>query len=128
MQKQQLNSKGFGLVSVLSVIVVLALAGGAGAYVYYRDHKKKPETTITSTTSSKNSGQSTTQSSTGSQNSTATQQTYLTMKEWGIKLPLSDPIKDAYYVVSTSSKDSNGQPNTMWLGLTSLNNSGCNAA
>ncbi len=53
---------------------------------------------------------------------------YLNVKEWGIKLPLSDVIKNAYYVVSNGSADANGQPNTMWLGLTSLNIGDCNAS
>lgn len=53
---------------------------------------------------------------------------YLAIKEWGIKLPLSDPIADAYYVASTSSQDSNGQPNTVWLGLKSLDANDCEAS
>ncbi len=54
---------------------------------------------------------------------------YLDIKEWGIKLPLSNGIKDAYYVVSNSSHDpASGEPNTVWLGLASLNRNGCDAS
>lgn len=47
---------------------------------------------------------------------------YLVINEWHIKLPLSSYIADAYYVLSTSSKDTNGQPDTVWLGLASMDN------
>lgn len=47
---------------------------------------------------------------------------YLVIKEWGIELPLSPAISDAYYVVATNS------PDTMWLGLSSLNEGDCNAS
>ncbi len=54
---------------------------------------------------------------------------YLNINEWGIRLPLSHGITDAYYVVSTSSQDPvTGTPNTMWLGLTSLDHKGCDAS
>ena len=60
----------------------------------------------------------------GSSSQTTTQkpptQSYLSISEWKVKLPLSNDVADAYYVVSTSSQDSNGQPNTIWLGLKSL--------
>lgn len=108
MKKLLLNSKGFGLVAVLLAILVLAAAGGAGAYVYQTNHTVKTTPTTTSSSMKK-------------------QQSYLAVKEWGVKLPLTETIEDAYYVVSVSSQDSNGQPNTMWLGLMSLNSKGCNA-
>jgi len=54
---------------------------------------------------------------------------YLEVKEWGVKLPLSAPIKDAYYVVSTVSSDSpDGLPSTIWLGRRSLDTATCNPA
>jgi hypothetical protein len=52
----------------------------------------------------------------------------LDVKEWGVQLPLPTNIGDAYYVVSTNTRDpATGQPNTMWLGLASLNSDGCDA-
>jgi len=127
MKKLSLNNKGFGLVGVLLVILVLAAAGGTGAYVYHKNHKAKTSTTTSNSSSSSKTSNNSSTTTQGS-NSTQNQQSHLTIKEWGVKLPLSDAIKDAYYVVSTSSQDANGQPNTMWLGLTSLNSKGCNAA
>src|SRR5579871_6713273 len=44
-------------------------------------------------------------------------------------MPLSSSIRDAYYVVSDSSHDpGTAAPNTMWLGLASLNTAGCDAS
>lgn len=126
MNKPSHNNKGFGVIGILIVILVVAAVGGAGAYVWHRDHKK---TATTNTTSSNTTATSTSHSgSTSAHSSTSTQQSYLTVKEWSIKLPLTNTIDDAYYVVSTSSQDTNGQPNTMWLGLTSLNSKGCDAS
>ncbi|SRR6266511_733333 len=53
----------------------------------------------------------------------------LDVTEWGVEMPLPSSLGDAYYVVSTSSHDPvTGGPNTMWLGLASLNGGGCDAA
>ncbi len=53
----------------------------------------------------------------------------LDVREWGVNISLPSNIDDAYYVISTSSHDPvTGEPNTMWLGLTSLNGAGCDAA
>jgi hypothetical protein len=43
-----LNNKGFGIVGILAIIVVLIAAGGTSTYVYHRDHKAK---TVASTSS-----------------------------------------------------------------------------
>lgn len=44
----------------------------------------------------------------------------LKIKEWGVSIPLPESLKDAYYVVSTSSAAPDGSPNTIWLGLKSI--------
>ena len=59
MQKQQLNSKGFGLIAVVIIIAVLVVLGGAGAYVYHRDHKQKVPTSARTSTSTSNGKTST---------------------------------------------------------------------
>jgi hypothetical protein len=41
MQNGACNSKGFGLVGLLVIVVVLVAIGGAGTYVYHRDHMAK---------------------------------------------------------------------------------------
>jgi hypothetical protein len=96
---------------VLFVVAALAAIG----WVLYQHHKN-----LTYHTTSQPQNTTTTQS-------TQITTQYLTIKEWGVKLPLSDSIKDAYYIVSNGSADANGQPNTMWLGLSSLSGD-CNAS
>ena len=50
------HAKGFGLVGLLVIIVVLMAISGAGVYVYHQDHKVKTATT-TATSSKKTSSQ-----------------------------------------------------------------------
>lgn len=108
------NSKGVGLVAVLVVILILVMLGGAGFYVYQRDHNAR---TSNDATSSIQRNQNT--------NRQQSNQQYLTIREWAIKVPLSESIKDAYYTPTGSNLGTDGLPNTAWLGLTSLNSSGC---
>lgn len=119
---KKLNQKGFGLVGILVAGVVLAavVAGGLVVYNHNKDKNTKNSVAPSSQTSPKDS------ESDSSQVAQTAQQS-LAVKEWGIQIPLTDTIKDAYYVVSNSSKDVNGESNTVWLGLASLNEKGCNA-
>jgi len=52
MRKGLLNSKGFGLIEVLIIVVMVIVLGGAGAYMYNRDHKAKSSVTSVSSKSS----------------------------------------------------------------------------
>lgn len=65
-----LNSKGFGLISVLVVVVMLAVAGGAGAYVYHRNHTAKA--TNSSNRSAQTSSNSSTQGNASNNTTTST--------------------------------------------------------
>src|SRR5258708_23143776 len=105
---------GFSIVEGLIVVLVIGLLGLSSWMVYQRI-----KTSATTTGASPNVNQQTT-------TQPAPTVAYLTIKEWGIKLPLSASIKDAYYAVG-GNKGTDGLPNTMWLGLTSLNSSGGNA-
>ncbi len=112
-----LRSRGFAHIGIVILILVLAVIGGAGVYVYHANHKAKASTVLNKSTNNSSptpSPQSTTH--------------YLEIKEWSVKLPLSSSIEDAYYTVQGSSTGADGLPNTAWLGLTSLNSSGCNVA
>jgi type II secretory pathway pseudopilin PulG len=117
MQSQQPTPRqsGFSAIEVLLVVLVVAAMAGISLVVYQRH---KPIT-------AKNSAATTSTQMTTRPAQTTTQ--YLTIKEWGVKLPLSDSIKDAYYTVG-GNVGTDGLPNTIWLGLTSLNSSGCNAS
>ncbi len=121
--RQQERQSGFGIVQIVLVVFVIAVMGVTGLVVY-QHHK---------TNSAKDkAAASNTQTTTQPQNTTTTQtqQTtsdYLTITEWGVKLPLSDHIKSAKYVVGTSfSNDQDGKPSGVFLGLTSLSDNSCN--
>jgi hypothetical protein len=106
------DQSGFSPIEVLLIVLVIAALALTG-YVFFQRHK--PTSVKNNAATSKT--QSTTQPTTP----------YLTIKEWGIKLPLSDSIKDAYYVVGTSfSNDPDGLPSGVFLGLTSLSGKSCN--
>jgi len=110
---------GFSIVEgVLAILVVLAL--GATSFAVYQRIKSSS----TTTDAASNPNQSTNQQPVTT--APAPTVTYLTIKEWSVKLPLSDSIKDAYYTFEGSNSGSDGLPNTAWLGLTSLNCTGCN--
>src|SRR6266702_5910325 len=117
------HQSGFSTtVSLLAVLVVAVLA--VTGLVVYQHHK--PSSVKSSAATNQ------TQTTTQPQNTTTTQPSqtttqYLTITEWGVKLPLSDSIKDAYYVASNSGLGSDGKPN-FFVSLTSLDSTGCKAA
>src|SRR5260370_11166489 len=119
--RQREHQSWFSAVRIsLSVLVIAALA--VTGLVLYQHYKPS---------NASNSAATSTTQTTSQPQSTATTQAaptvaYLTIKEWGVKLPLPNSIKDAYYSIGGNvGKD--GLPNTAWLGLTSLNSHGCNA-
>jgi hypothetical protein len=118
------KQSGYSALEVLLIVLVVAVLAVIGLVVY---QLHKPSSTKNSAATSQ------TQTSTQPNNTTTmqTQQTttqYLTITEWGVKLPLSSAISDAYYVVSTSTRpDANG-PVQMLLGFKSLDSSGCTAS
>jgi len=54
MKKSSLNTKGFGLIGVLAVVLVLVIAGLTGWLVWNESHDSKKTTTTNNSTSSKN--------------------------------------------------------------------------
>lgn len=107
------KNTGFGMVYTIAALAVVAVIIVAGVLVV--NHKNKtnnPNSTAANTNSQSQTSLNTTKQQTA--------QKYLIITEWKVKLPLSDAIADAYYVVSTSSQDSNGQPNTVWMSVKSL--------
>lgn len=121
-QPSKHNQSGFSVIEVLLVVLVVAALAVTG-FVVYQHHKPS---------STKNSAATgSTQTTNQQQNTTSTQPqttTYLFIKEWGVKIPLSSPISDAYYVSGIGSIGSDGVTNQIYLGLTSLDSSGCIAA
>lgn len=118
--KRREHQSGFGTTVILLVVLVVAAVAVTGLVVYQR-HKNTNAKNSAATNSSQSTGQQ--QSTTSTQPAQTTIQ-YLTIKEWGVKIPLSDTIKDAYYVVPIGiSNNADGKPSAVDFGLTSLNSS-----
>jgi type II secretory pathway pseudopilin PulG len=81
---------GFSIVEAVLGVAVLGILGAAGWFVY-QHNQPKPTDAAATTNQSANQQTTTTPAPTVA---------YLTINEWGVKLPLSDTIKDAYYVVA----------------------------
>lgn len=115
--------EGFGVLPIILIVLVVAAIGGVG-WTVYQNNKTKP--TGASQDNSSNNQQSVDQQPSDSTPDPTV--TYLEIKEWGVKLPLSENIKDGYYTFIGSNQGNDGKPNTAWIGLNSLNASGCNIA
>jgi hypothetical protein len=120
---QQHTRSGFvGIIVTLVVAVVAIVAVGLTLYQY---QKTKP---LASSSTSYTSQSTSQQKGASAQLAQAVTQ-YLVIKEWGVKLPLSDSIKNAYYVVEKgSSYGLSALPSTVWLGVASYSNAVCNPA
>lgn len=118
MERAQNKQAGFNIVELLLIIVAIGVIGVGGWFVYQHNTTK---------VSNAAGGSQTTQQTPAT--TPAPTVTYLMIKEWGVKLPLTSTISSAYYVVSTSfSNDPDGLPSGVWLGLKSLSDASCNPA
>jgi hypothetical protein len=114
------NSKGFSALDITLVAALIIVIGVAGWYAV--GNKNQAKSNDTSPPAEKSPSTQPTASPAAQVNNP------LVVSEWGVKIPLADKTSDAYYVVSNSTKDANGQPNTVWLGLKSLDATGCAAS
>ena len=80
------NQKGFTVVEILLVIVVIGLIGAVGWMTYDRQKSKASDTpgAQTSTQQTQDAAK-------------LSEQRYLEIKEWGLKVPLNDTISDLTY-------------------------------
>jgi len=116
------KQSGFGLIEILLVIIVIGVLGATGWYALHTKHqtdKILSQTDKISQSESPSAGDKKSASSTGSSSSSSSpsSQNPLVIKEWSVKLPLSDAISDAYYSVPENSA---GFPNAYGLGTKSL--------
>jgi type II secretory pathway pseudopilin PulG len=91
---KKLSQKGFGIVEVLLLVVLVGIIAGAGWYVY--QSQKKTNASLDKTNQNIESiskSQKTVVDSTKSKDNTK----YLVIKEWGVEIPLSADIEDATY-------------------------------
>ncbi|HSX34529.1 MAG TPA: hypothetical protein VLF62_02700 [Candidatus Saccharimonadales bacterium] len=111
------KSSGFSITTVIAALFVVVVVGFGGWTVLRSGSKDDDGGKTNSKTSSSNG-----------KNRTSNSQKYLVIKQWGVQLPLSDGISDAYYIVSSSTHDpGTGEANTVWLSRASLDDTGCNA-
>jgi prepilin-type N-terminal cleavage/methylation domain-containing protein len=96
MNRLNKNQSGFGAIELILVLVIVALISGVGYFVY--QSKKNTDKTLASTSSSEGTPQkSTTTKPTTTNTSQSNSASYLVIKEWGVEIPLTTDIKDAYY-------------------------------
>ena len=88
----QHKQSGFAVVELLLTLILLAIVGFTGYYVW---HSQK-QTDKTLNTTDKSSAVTT------KPKTTASAQQYLTIKEWGVKIPLSADLAGAYYTTMPS--------------------------
>jgi hypothetical protein len=117
MQRSKIKQSGFNIIeAVIAIAIIGALAGGS--WLVYQHIKQSATRTAAASNPNQSSQTITPQAPTI---------TYLNIQEWGIKLPLSTTIKDAYYVPSSQNHAADGTPLAMFIGLKSLDAAGCNA-
>lgn len=113
------TQNGFSTITIAVALILVLVIAGIGFTVFNRSSDTK--TAIAPTEGAPNSQQPIDQQPAAPERPVTT---YLEIKEWGVKLPLSDAIKDAYYVVPNGiSKNADGRPSGIIIGITSLNDS-----
>lgn len=95
--------KGFGIIPVLLVLILVSLVGLTGYYVYNTQQPKKTNDSAVSADTAKQDSsnsaatQATTTAAAQTETKPADTQKYLVIKEWGVKIPLSSGIEDLTY-------------------------------
>jgi hypothetical protein len=87
---KKLNYKGFVAIEAVLVVVIVAIMAGTGFYVYNANNKTSD--TLDSADKSANSAPGTANAKKAAE--------YLTIKEFGIKVPVNDTLKGLKYEVS----------------------------
>jgi hypothetical protein len=113
MNKQQ---SGFAVVESLLILVIVAIIGGTGWFVWHS--KQQTDKTLSETGNSQSVNPS---KKTPTTVSTSTSQKYLTIKEWSVKVPLTSADPDAYYVINAD------RPDTAYLSLQKYKGTECAA-
>jgi Tfp pilus assembly protein PilE len=114
---RKMNSKGFAVIEAILIVVIVGLLAGVGYYIWHTNQQTKA-TLDAAAKVAQSSPQKVTKKSTGSSTKPATDTAFLTFSEWGVKIPLSSSISDAYYVYK------NGY---VYLSVNSLSNTDCSA-
>jgi len=114
---KRLNYRGFAAVETVLIVVIIGLLAGVGYYVWHTNQQTKATLDAASKVA-QSSPAKVTQKPTNSVSSQTSTTAYLTFSEWGVKIPLSPSISDAYYAYK------NGY---VYLSVRSLSNTDCSA-
>lgn len=91
------HQSGFAAVELLLTLILLAIIGFTGYYVWHSQQQAE---------NALNDANDTAQTSSPKQSKSATPpQKFLTIKEWGVKIPLVNAIADATYSLNASNSN-----------------------
>lgn len=116
---------GFATTAIIAIVLAVAVIGSVAFFISNHNTKTKPADAANTTPPAAAPKDNDTTPTPASPTSNGTS---LVIKEWAVTIPLSEAVKDAYYVASVSSVDDKGGVNTIWLGQTSLDTLGCKAS
>jgi hypothetical protein len=114
MKQRRTNQAGFSAGAIIAAVLVLAVIGGVGLVVFKKHVERNSAGAAQTVSPPKVTNPKPTPAT------PAASGAVLEVKEWGVSIPLPESLKDAYYVVSTSSANPDGSPNTIWVGLKSI--------
>jgi type II secretory pathway pseudopilin PulG len=95
------NQKGFAVLEGLLVLIIIGMLAGIGWYVMRASKNTNNILNSASTSSTKSAAKKT---------SSAGATKYLSIDEWGVKIPLSEKDQGAYYKVDTDLSPSQTDP------------------
>lgn len=89
MKQTSINQKGFAALEAILILVIVAIIGGTGYYIYHANSKA---------TDDQNAAQTNANTAVPHKKTPAT---YLTIKEWDVRAPLSSSVTPKYTVVTS---------------------------
>lgn len=119
----KLNIRGFSVVAVFAVVILATALALGGYYIWHKNRNNKPiSMSASASTNTRQAANGTNRESQRTEaNNSQEAVTYLEIKEWDVKLPLSSEVKDAYYAVPLGiSKNADAKPSAIIFGLKSL--------
>ncbi|MDB5182426.1 MAG: hypothetical protein JWO47_210 [Candidatus Saccharibacteria bacterium] len=106
MAKIQKNQSGFSVVELLLALIFVAIIAFIGVYVAHNHRSKTASTTTASSVTIKKTPVSTATTSPVTTATPTPTQGYLTVTQWGIKLPVSGALANAQYTDVSSAYSS----------------------
>ena len=100
--------KGFSTIEILLVLILITLIGGVGYFVFSKQNEKSNDTATTTEITNEQSNKKDEVVSTDTQPDANTNDGYLVINEWGVKIKNTESSKIAYKVVNESMSDKKG--------------------